>query len=65
MLRMDLGELARAAEAKVIGGELPIDVTAVSTDSRTLPSSALFVALRGENFDGHDFLQKAKITEQL
>jgi UDP-N-acetylmuramoyl-tripeptide--D-alanyl-D-alanine ligase len=59
MLRMDLGELARAAEARVIGGELPIDVTAVSTDSRTLPSSALFVALRGENFDGHDFLQKA------
>ena len=59
MLRMDLGELARAAEAQIIGGVLPIEVTAVSTDTRTLPSSALFVALRGENFDGHDFIETA------
>lgn len=28
----------------------------VSTDSRTAPPGSLFVALRGENFDAHDFL---------
>jgi UDP-N-acetylmuramoyl-tripeptide--D-alanyl-D-alanine ligase len=28
----------------------------VSTDSRTVQAGALFVALRGETFDGHDFL---------
>jgi UDP-N-acetylmuramoyl-tripeptide--D-alanyl-D-alanine ligase len=32
---------------------------AVSTDTRSLPSGALFVALRGENFDGHQFLATA------
>lgn len=31
----------------------------VSTDSRTLEKDSLFVALRGERFDGHDHLAKA------
>jgi UDP-N-acetylmuramoyl-tripeptide--D-alanyl-D-alanine ligase len=31
----------------------------VSTDTRSLVPGALFVALRGERFDGHDFLQEA------
>ncbi len=31
----------------------------VSTDSRSLPDGALFVALRGERFDGHDHLAAA------
>ena len=30
----------------------------VSTDSRTAGPGALFVALRGENFDGHDFIEQ-------
>jgi len=33
--------------------------TAVETDTRTLGAGALFVALRGERFDGHDFLPEA------
>ena len=32
--------------------------TSVSTDSRTAGAGALFVALRGENFDAHDFLDE-------
>ena len=31
----------------------------VGTDSRTLAEGSLFVALHGENFDGHDFLAEA------
>ncbi|MBW7472916.1 UDP-N-acetylmuramoyl-tripeptide--D-alanyl-D-alanine ligase [Marinobacter sp. F4218] len=34
--------------------------TGVSTDTRSLGHGQLFVALRGDNFDGHRFLQKAK-----
>jgi len=34
-------------------------VTSVSTDSRTLQAGALFVALRGENYDGHQFVPDA------
>jgi len=32
----------------------------VSTDTRTLEQGQLFVALRGENFDGHRFLRQAR-----
>lgn len=34
-------------------------ITSVSTDTRTIKPGALFVALRGENHDGHAFLQAA------
>ena len=44
----------------------------VSTDSRSAPAGALFVALRGETFDAHDFLDQvaarkvaAVVVEQL
>lgn len=33
--------------------------TGVSTDTRTLGKGQLFLALRGDNFDGHRFLQQA------
>ena len=32
-------------------------VNAVSTDSRTVEPGQLFVPLRGERFDGHDFVE--------
>ena len=35
-------------------------VTSVSTDTRTLQPGALFVALKGENFNGHDYLAAAE-----
>lgn len=55
----DLKELARASKAEVIGGGIPETVEAVGTDTRSLPPGCLFVALRGENFDGHTFIDEA------
>ncbi len=55
----DLGALARAAEAEIRGGALPVSVEAVGIDSRSLPPASLFVAIRGERFDGHDFAAAA------
>lgn len=37
-----------------------VSYAGVSTDTRALRSGELFVALRGENFDGHTFLQAAQ-----
>ena len=34
-------------------------LTGVSTDSRTIQRGDLFIALRGETFDGHNFITKA------
>ena len=36
-------------------------LTSVSIDSRTLEPGALFVAVVGPRFDGHDFLAEAEI----
>ena len=48
--------------AQVLGGQLigeNLAYGAVSSDSRTLGSGALFVALRGPNFDGGEFVVAA------
>jgi UDP-N-acetylmuramoyl-tripeptide--D-alanyl-D-alanine ligase len=49
--------------ARVTGGEVRGDVTGevtgVSTDSRLVSAEELFVPLRGERFDGHDFIEAA------
>ena len=52
----------RDAAAMVKGrasGANPV-FTGVSTDTRTVRAGELFVALRGEKFDGHNFLEQAK-----
>ncbi len=50
-------ELAQCSSGQLIGGDC--DFTSVSTDTRTLQKDALFVALSGPNFDGHDFVAAA------
>ena len=42
-----------------VNGTLPADSTGISDDSRTVASGDLFVAVRGWNSDGHDFLDDA------
>ncbi len=54
--------MSLSAAASVLGAELcgaDREFTAVSTDSRNPCKGALFVALRGERFDGHDFVEQA------
>jgi UDP-N-acetylmuramoyl-tripeptide--D-alanyl-D-alanine ligase len=54
---MRLSEAARAIPAELRGEDRAFG--AVSTDTRTLGPQALFVALKGERHDGHDFLAQA------
>lgn len=49
--------LAEACGANVSGPAR--DFASVSTDSRTVEAGALYVALSGENFDGHRFVAQA------
>ncbi len=60
---MTVGELARVLSASAIPAEIHGDgragFSSVSTDSRTLQDGALFVALSGERFDGHDYVARA------
>ena len=60
---MTVGELARVLTASAMPVEVIGDgragFTGVSTDSRSLKEGALFVAIRGERFDGHDYVTRA------
>ncbi len=51
-------ELA-AATGGTWSGPAPERVSGVSTDTRAIAPGSAFVALRGERFDGHDFLAEA------
>ncbi len=41
-------------------GDLPQGVTGISIDTRTLRQGEAFFAIKGERFDGHDFLSTAQ-----
>ncbi|MGH8854823.1 MAG: UDP-N-acetylmuramoyl-tripeptide--D-alanyl-D-alanine ligase [Telluria sp.] len=56
-MRGTLAQLAAAIPgARLVGADTAFD--GVSTDSRTAPAGALFVALKGETFDAHSFLDQ-------
>jgi UDP-N-acetylmuramoyl-tripeptide--D-alanyl-D-alanine ligase len=57
---MTVSELARAVSASATHGDGRIGFSSVSNDSRTVAPGALYVALRGERFDGHDFVAAAR-----
>lgn len=56
---LPLARLAQFAGGEIVSGNRDLTINRVSTDSRTLRPGDLFVALRGENFDGHRFVTTA------
>jgi UDP-N-acetylmuramoyl-tripeptide--D-alanyl-D-alanine ligase len=56
---LSLAQVAAFAGGTVETGNRDATISRVSTDSRTLQAGDLFVPLRGENFDGHKFIQQA------
>lgn len=54
-----VNEIANAVGGKLLGnGE--VAVTGVSTDTRTIEKGCLYVAVKGERFDGNDFIADAE-----
>lgn len=54
---MHISEAAKALNAQVLGADVVFD--SVGADSRKIVPGQLFVALKGENFDGHTFAAQA------
>src|SRR5437773_3424366 len=59
MNRLSIFQIAEFAGAAVSSGDSKVSIGKISTDSRRLKRGELFVALRGENFDGHNFVEAA------
>lgn len=58
-MESDVGALIKAVHGKLLFGDGMKQFNGVSIDSRTLKPGQLFVCLRGDRFDGHDFLKQA------
>jgi len=53
MITMSLSEAARCTGGSVVGED--VEFSGCTTDSREVAAGALFIALSGERFDGHEF----------
>lgn len=58
MISITLSQAAAVLQGMLHGQDLTIE--AVTTDTRKVTAGCLFVALKGERFDAHDFAQQAK-----
>jgi UDP-N-acetylmuramoyl-tripeptide--D-alanyl-D-alanine ligase len=52
-------ELVSVAGGRIASGDADLPIGSVSIDSRTTAPGDLFFAIRGERFDGHDFVPAA------
>ncbi len=59
MLELALETILEATGARPAGAAPPEVFGGVTTDTRSMRPGALFVALKGEQFDGHDFVEEA------
>ncbi|MGA7159835.1 MAG: UDP-N-acetylmuramoyl-tripeptide--D-alanyl-D-alanine ligase [Bacteroidota bacterium] len=58
-MKLSLKDFQKLGQAEIINKETLKNktITGVSTDSRTIEPGNIFFALRGENFDGHKFIE--------
>ncbi|TBR44729.1 UDP-N-acetylmuramoyl-tripeptide--D-alanyl-D-alanine ligase [Marinomonas agarivorans] len=57
LVTLTLAEIARICEGELVGDDAPVN--GVQTDTRANLQGSLFLALKGESFDGHDYLAEA------
>ncbi len=57
---MKLGDAHAMLPASTLVGDAAVQVQRVHSDTRSLQAGDLFVALKGERFDAHDFLPQAR-----
>lgn len=58
MIPTTTAQIREAVQGVLFGGEDTV-ITDISTDSRSIPAGAWFVPLKGERFDGHDYIDMA------
>lgn len=54
-----VSEILKATKGKLICGNKDLIVGGVSSDTRTIRKNEAFIALKGDNFDGRDFIETA------
>ncbi len=54
-----VNELLKATRGSLISGDIDTRIKAISIDTRTIKPHEAFIAIKGDNFDGHDFIKEA------
>ncbi|MCJ7666640.1 MAG: Mur ligase domain-containing protein, partial [Actinobacteria bacterium] len=57
--KIKIDTAARGTGSRIIKGDPSGFIESISTDTRTLSRGDFFIPLKGENFDGHDFIEDA------
>ena len=52
-------EITKAVSGQLLSGNPKLRIAGVSLDSRTIKANELFIAIKGNHFDGHNFIQEA------
>jgi UDP-N-acetylmuramoyl-tripeptide--D-alanyl-D-alanine ligase len=60
-MKMLLKDIALAVQGELLGENLSID--GISIDTRTLVAGNLYIAIKGNHFDGHEFIETAKLAK--
>lgn len=58
-MSLTLDEVLKATGGKLLSGRGDLSFTGVATDTRAIEPGALYVPLKGERFDGHQFIDQA------
>lgn len=56
---LSLKEICHATEGICNYQNQDLQISSVTTDTRNITENSLFIALKGEQFDGHDFIEQA------
>lgn len=59
MENITINEIVLATEGVLLVGNTDETISSVSIDSRNIGEDALFIPIKGENVDGHDYIQNA------
>lgn len=59
MIELSLQKIISVTGANLVSGDLNAKISSISIDSRKIQPGDLFIAIKGENFDGSDFIQEA------
>ncbi|MBD3426216.1 MAG: UDP-N-acetylmuramoyl-tripeptide--D-alanyl-D-alanine ligase [Candidatus Omnitrophica bacterium] len=59
MMNITVKEAAQVADADLVSSKENERIKGFSIDSRTILPGEIFIAVKGENFDGHDFIKEA------
>ncbi|HPN65789.1 MAG TPA: Mur ligase domain-containing protein, partial [Candidatus Omnitrophota bacterium] len=57
---LNVKDILEATGGELSGGDAEAVFGSVSTDTRSISPGSLFIAIKGPNYDGHDFIAEAR-----